>query len=331
MTYQFNQANFTADLKTRMQQTKSAANVLVLSGGGSNGAFGAGFLCGWRGGIPEFDIVTGVSTGGLMATGAFLRDTGLLQAEFTNINNSDIKGNRCPLMLPFVNSLYKSDPLRKMIARYISNNIIDMVANEAVKGRQLFVASTNLNLGKLHIWDLTALAVNREYDRYRAALLASASAEMIFPPVEIDGVMHGDGGVKANIFLRDNMLPALAMGHQHGADVLPVKQKPTIYAIVNGALSPEYPPIKGDMISLAERSLNCLMDTNNIGCLYQIKYWADKLNYNFRLAYIPGTLKALQSFTFDKDQMGELFEEAAAIANRSWPWMNIPDVTDLAK
>jgi predicted acylesterase/phospholipase RssA len=50
---------------------------LVISGGGSDGAFGAGVLKGWTesGKRPVFNIVTGVSTGALIATFAFLGPT----------------------------------------------------------------------------------------------------------------------------------------------------------------------------------------------------------------------------------------------------------------
>jgi hypothetical protein len=50
------------------------AAYLAISGGGANGAFGAGFLNGWTaaGTRPEFKVVTGISTGALIAPFAFL-------------------------------------------------------------------------------------------------------------------------------------------------------------------------------------------------------------------------------------------------------------------
>ena len=58
----------------RKQDGSTFYNILALSGGGANGAFGAGFLCGWTqaGTRPKFKIVTGISTGTIIATLAFL-------------------------------------------------------------------------------------------------------------------------------------------------------------------------------------------------------------------------------------------------------------------
>jgi Patatin-like phospholipase len=345
--YSFHQADFDQMVQNRLTQKGPHAplEVLVLSGGGANGAWGAGFLGGWAedaGSRPRFDVVTGVSTGGLLATGAFLGNDAILQQSFTTITDADIKGDRFFLFIPFSDSVYTSAPLKKTIAKFISNAMIDQVAVEADKNRRLYVASTDLDAGLLHIWDLTAIAKAKDYEFYRTVLLASASAPMIFPPVNIEGALNADGGVKANLFFRNELLPKIARGHRHArqnmvadgtesAAAAASAPKPTIYVIVNGALDSTNSPVKDCLIPLAERAVNCLMDSNNVGCLYETDYWADKLKYDFRLCFIPSTVTPCESFTFDQPKMLALYN-----AGKTWgqklgsqsKWMVIPSVDE---
>ena len=69
-------------------------NYLAISGGGANGAFGAGLLVGWTeaGTRPEFDFVTGISTGALIAPFAFLGPAydDQLKAVYTQYSTSDM-------------------------------------------------------------------------------------------------------------------------------------------------------------------------------------------------------------------------------------------------
>ena len=338
LRYQFQQEDLDQSIAMRMAQKgpQHPLQVLVLSGGGSNGAWGAGFLKGWgsKGTRPEFDLVTGVSTGGLLATGSFLGDDEMLQQAFTTTKDSDVKGNRFFLTIPFSDSVYTSKPLKKLIAKYVTNQVIDRVAAEAGKNRRLYVASTDLDAGRLHIWDLTRIAAAHDYDFYRTALLASASAPMIFPPVNIEGTLHADGGVKANLFFRNNLLPKIAKSHQKAQLHLRAESKtmqlpqPSVYVIVNGQLDPAMSAVKDCLIPLAERSVNCLMDSNNIGCLYETKYWAADLHYDFRLAFIPNDAPACESFTFDQPKMQALYAVAVQYGQQyaiQAKWMDLPE------
>jgi predicted patatin/cPLA2 family phospholipase len=347
--FEFQQTDLNDAVAKRLEQKGLARplQVLVLSGGGANGAWGAGFLRGWTavGSRPEFDVVTGVSTGGLLATGAFIGDDAMLAQAFTTITDSDVKGSRFFLTIPFSDSVYKSKPLQKLIGRFITNTMIDTVAVEADKHRKLYVASTDMDTGKLHIWDLTVIAQAHDYDFYRTALLASASAPMIFPPVNIEGTLHADGGVTANLFLRNSLLPKIAASHENARRTFRLTTqphattqpqdlpKPTIYVIVNGQLGATFTPTQDCLIPLAERAVNCLMASNNVGCLYETEYWAKDLCYDFRLSFIPNTVTACESFTFDTVKMQALYNAGKTYGQQldnQKVWMKIPDVDEIS-
>jgi predicted acylesterase/phospholipase RssA len=192
--------------------------ILALSGGGSYGAFGAGVLSGWSdsGKRPQADVVTGVSTGGLQATYAFLGSEydSLTRDVYTSITNKKVYERRDLLSIPFSASFASQKPLREMMMELMSDEVLDAVAKERrEKGRRLLVASTDLDNGRVVIWDLTALANSTKPDRrarYVDALMASAAIPGFFEPVMISPEpdqpdkrtqMHVDGSMSASIFV----------------------------------------------------------------------------------------------------------------------------------
>jgi len=195
---------------------------LVLSGGGVYGAFGIGVLNGWTesGRRPEFDIVTGISTGALMATFAFL---GPSHDAFL-ANNILEEGDRRDLMLrlplvlvPFADAIYTSRPLARQIRRSFTPEILRDVAAAHAAGRRLYVGTTNLDERRLVIWDMGAIASQgtpESLELYRDVIRASSAVPVALPavhiPVEINGrrfsEMHVDGGVSEELLFRPSML-----------------------------------------------------------------------------------------------------------------------------
>ena len=269
--------------------------VLVLSGGGSNGAWGAGFLVGWgsTGKRPTFDVVTGVSTGALIATAAFIGDDRLLTEAFTNTDNDDIQRDRCLLTILFSDSARKSWPLARSIERFFPDAVLDKVAAAAADNRKLYIASTDLNTGKLVIWDLTRVAADHQYGLYRQLVLSSASAPVLYPPVRVGKDLFVDGGIRASLFYRTYLLDPTA-----------ARAKPQIFAINNGAIG-----VGGDsrlddaIIPIGLRSLDCLLDANGNDSLLQLNAFGGDVN----LSYIPSSTPSLTSFDFDKQKMQALF------------------------
>jgi len=202
---------------------KIDVNVLELSAGGEFGAYGAGFLKGWRsvgsGAKPiardDIQIVTGVSTGALMSTYAFLAtyDTSAtpswdeqLEQFYLTLTDAQIYSTRSTLALLFANSLYDASGKQKFLQKYLTTDVINRVAN-APEERRLYVGFANLDSGEFLRIDMVALAkgtfesTSRRDDCYRAVIDAATAQEIAFPPVFIDGHMMADGGVRQHVFL----------------------------------------------------------------------------------------------------------------------------------
>ena len=184
-------------------------NYLTISGGGANGAFGAGLLAGWTaaGTRPEFSMVTGISTGALSAPFAFLGPNydDQLKAVYTTTSTAQIARKRNVIAAAFTDSMVDTAPLREMIRSYIDSDIIEAIAREHARGRRLYIGTVNLDASRSVIWSIGAIAASdypRKEELIRDVLQASASIPVAFPPVvipvEVDGrtfdEMHVDGG-----------------------------------------------------------------------------------------------------------------------------------------
>jgi hypothetical protein len=237
-------------------------NVLAISGGGSNGAYGAGVLVGWSdaGTRPDFDIVTGVSTGALTAPFAFLGkdwDRRLTQA-YTGDAVGRILQKR-GLDLFFTPSLFRNHALRQLVDKYVDYPMLYAVALENAKGRRLLIATTNLDTEQTVIWDMGAIAARGDaaaLQLFRDVLVASASIPGVFPPslIEVQGAnrklseMHVDGSVTTPFFIAPE---ALLLSILPGRD----KSGPgEVRVIVNGQIDGGFGFTKGDALSILGRS-----------------------------------------------------------------------------
>lgn len=187
---------------------------LAISGGGDWGAFGSGFLVGW-GAAPEgsrrpnFDVVTGVSTGALLAPFAFVNtDASCARVDnfYRNPASDWVESRGLLFFLPSNPSFMVIPNLEKAVGVAMDKEMIEQVAAQARDGKVLAVSATDLDLGRQHFWNLGNAAEQAvetgDYERVRRMMLASAAIPVAFPPVEIDGVLYVDGGVTANVFLR---------------------------------------------------------------------------------------------------------------------------------
>lgn len=209
-----------ADAARTRSTDQKTFDVLAVSGGGSNGAYGAGVLVGWTkaGGRPEFDIVTGVSTGALTAPFAFLGpdwDQRLTEA-YTSAAAERILDRRGVDIL-FRPSFYNSKALRGLVEKYVDPPLLYAISVEHARGRRLLIATTNLDTEETVIWDMGAIASRGDeasLKLFQDVLVASASIPGVFPPalIEVEGKgrqlseMHVDGGVSTPFFVAPEAL-----------------------------------------------------------------------------------------------------------------------------
>ena len=225
-----------------------AGKFLVLSGGGMYGAYTVGVLSGWTaaGTRPPFDVVTGVSTGALIATFAFLGseyDCSMVRL-YTSVSDRDIYRRRPVPAVLWSDSAASSAPLKKLIDREVDDALLAAVARCHASGRRLYVGTTNIDTRRLVIWDMGAIASSGRPDAtelYRTILLASASVPGFFPPVPIDidingrriREMHVDGGATTGLFLRASTLRIDQQALKSGRSPLAGSE---VYVIVAGKL-----------------------------------------------------------------------------------------------
>ncbi len=191
-------------------------DVLAVSGGGEDGAFGAGVLTAWTrtGTRPEFRLLTGVSTGALTAPFAFLGPAydARLEEVYTRLAPSEVLRKRCLTAAIFNDAIFDTAPPFATISRILDEAMLADIAREYGRGRRLLVGTTDLDARRPVIWNLGAIAASgspRALDLTRRLLLASAAIPGAFPPVMIDveadgrryQEMHVDGGATAQMFL----------------------------------------------------------------------------------------------------------------------------------
>jgi hypothetical protein len=311
---------------------------LVLSGGGSNGAFGAGFLRGWTesGSRPTFQLVTGISTGALIAPYAFLGsdyDHELEQA-FTSITTKDVYTIRSPLTVLKKDSLARTDQLGARLEEMITDDMLRAIAAEHRRGRRLYVGTTNLDAQRFVVWNMGAIADSGRpgsLDLFRKVLLASASIPVAFPPVyievEADGrsfdEMHVDGGVISELFLWGAMVDIAGARRELGVD--PHHAPPaSIYIIRNSQIDPAPELVEPRLIGIAERSMITLLKAVAIGDLARIWKLSKEVGVDFNYVGIPPEHAETPTGTFKPPDMRRLFELGRAIALSDEPWRTKP-------
>jgi predicted acylesterase/phospholipase RssA len=314
------------------------ADVLVLSGGGSNGAFGAGFLSGWsrNGARPTFKLVTGISTGALIAPYAFLGEDydDELERAFTTVSTRDVYKIRSPFTIFKKGSLTRTDPLAAKIEEMVTNDILHAIAAEHRRGRRLFVATTHLDAQRLVVWNMGAIAASgrpQALELFRKVLLASASIPVAFPPVyievEADGQrydeMHVDGGVIAELFLWGAMVDIADARRALGvtADASP---QVSIYIIRNGQIDAAPEQVEPGLIGIAQRSLTTLLKAVAMGDMLRIWALAERDGIDFNYVGIPPENAESPAGTFSPADMRRLFELGRAIARQPTPWRKVP-------
>lgn len=309
---------------------------LAVSGGGSNGAFGAGVLFGWTasGKRPDFTIVTGISTGSLIAPFAFLGPPydEQLKAAYTQISGDDIYQRKGVLAILGSDSAADNSPLRQLVAKYVTDQMVADIAREHARGRRLLVGTTNLDAERPVVWDIGAIAssgVPGRKDLIQEILIASASIPGVFPPVNIKVVadgktydeMHVDGGTANQAF----MFPSTFSLKQSDKKVRPGETfNRTLYVLRNGKVTPEYSTVKPRLASIVGKSISTLIKTQGIGDLYRMYANAQRDGIAFRAIWIPESFTMKEPKPFDPAYMKALFDVGYDMGLKGIPWQSQP-------
>lgn len=316
-----------------------AANYLVISGGGDDGAFGAGLLVGWTrsGQRPEFKVVTGISAGALIAPFAFLgpKYDSVLQTAFTSIRPRDIFHARNWLSMLSKDSVEDTTPLAASIKKYITREVLDEVAAEYAKGRLLLIGTTDLDAGQPVVWNMGAIASSKApqaLELFRKVLLASAAIPGLFPPVMIDvdydghryEEMHVDGGVMRQVFLA----PPSLVKDLIDSDGRDARQR-NVYVIRNGRVEPQWIPVQRRTTVVARRALEALTENQGVNDLYRLEEDAPREREHFNVAYIDQEFTVPHLHLFASGYMRHLFDYGYDIAVQGKAWHRaLPNLND---
>ena len=306
---------------------------LIISGGGSDGAFGAGLLVGWsaHGSRPDFQIVTGISTGALIAPFAFLGPDydDELKEMYTRYSTRDLVKERGLLALIRGDAAADFAPMRNLLAQYLNDDVIKLIAAEGRKGRSLFIGTTNLDAARPVIWDITRIAASQSEgaaELIRKVVLASAAIPGVFPPVLIDveaegkryDEMHVDGGVTEQLFLEQR-----GVNWKKVQERLQVDGRPKVYVIRNSKLRNRWETVPRHLVPILSRSLSTLIASQSKGDLARIYIAAKEYGFDYYLAYIPDSFGVESKEPFDPVYMGALFDLGYDLARKGYPWVDV--------
>lgn len=310
-------------------------NFLSLSGGGDNGAFGAGLLIGWteQGTRPEFDQVVGISTGALIAPLAYLGSSydPLLREVFTNVTPKDIYKERGTWGLIFNDAVADNSPLADLIKKKITPEMLKDIAREyEEKGRLLLVGTTNIDTGQLVLWNMGKIASYQTPESaalFHKVMLSSAAIPGAFPPSLFDAEigerdfheLHVDGGLAVQIYL----YPAAVSKAAVEQGILKPKQR-NAYIIRNARISIDPANTERNGLGIIDRALKKMIQAQGVGNLYQIYQIALRDHVGFKLAFIGDDFRAPHPTEFDQTYMRALFDYAYEKARNGYPWGNSP-------
>lgn len=319
---------------TGQQGPLPPAYFLAISGGGDDGAYGAGLLCGWTaaGSRPEFKFVTGISTGALIAPFAFLgpKYDGKLKEVYTNSSPEDILEERGLLAAVFDDAMADNRPLWHLLQKHVSAEMLRDIAEEHKKGRELLIATTDLDSRRAVIWNMTKIAASghpQALDLFRKLMMASAAIPGAFPPTMIDveaggkhyQEMHVDGGTVAQVFVYP---PSIKV--KEAAEKAGIHRERKLYVIRNARLDPEWSEVERRSLTIVGKAIASLIRTQGIGDLYRIYLNAQRDGFDFNLAFIPPTFDTPHKEDFDTAYMRQLFRTGYDAAVKGYPWAKTP-------
>ncbi len=316
------------------RETAPMLDALTISGGGANGAFSAGLLVGWSesGLRPSFHLVTGVSAGAMVAPFAFLGsdyDDVLLKFYSSVRRDSVYRANPLSGLL-FGSALYDTAPLKKLVAKFITPQIIRAIAEQYRLGRSLYIITTHFDALRPMAWNIGAIADRRgarAIQLIHQIILASAAIPVLFPPVAIEfdiddkrfTELHVDGSVSQHVFAYPSQIHVDRLDKAMG---LTFRRR--IFLIRNGNVQSRYDPAPVTVGSIAERTLNAILQNQANGDTERIYHLARRDGIEFNMIAIPETFRADDSIEFEPEYMHALAKLGREIGRRGDFWQDRP-------
>ena len=312
--------------------------VLIIGGGVSNSAYGIGLLNGWlKGGSrPVFKIVTGYSSGSVLAVATFSgKDYEDRIADlFTSISTKDFVKQKSIFGILFGDSVNSSDLFAKKINDIVDEKLMVKIAQEHKKGRRLYVGTTDFDAQGFVIWDMGALASQGGPDAvkmFRKIILASCAFPAMNPPVyfqvEAGGrryeEMHVDGGVISGLFYISQLMEGVESIVQYsGAN--PGGFKTRLYVLNLCYMSPHSRQVKDNMVDMTSRLIETNGESKMIGDTYRVYAYAKEKGWDYNLAYIPEDFVPNQKEMLDTQEMKRLFKRGYDDAAAGYKWHKAP-------
>ena len=311
---------------------------LSLSGGGDHGAFGAGILRGWSksGRRPLFKIVTGTSTGALIAPFALLGPEydATLEEMYTQVTGDDIFRKQPILGAYWRESLADNTPLRVMVEEYVTDEVIDAIGVAHNNGQRLLIGTTNFDAQRSVMWSMGAMANSKHPDAYsmfRKILVASAAIPVLFPPtfieVEAEGKvydeMHVDGGTVGQMFFFGSAIdwPAALQEISGTSEVI---DNSVLYIIVDGDIDPHYDVVERRLAPIASRTIKTLIKVSAWSALYRMYLHAQVGGYSFRYVSLPKDYVAYTTDSYDPEEMRRMFRLGHKMGLAGDAWLSTP-------
>lgn len=318
--------DFAPDLKPG-----EASQYLALSGGGGNGAYGAGILNGWTqsGRRPTFNAVSGVSTGALMAPFAFLGPAydATLADIYTGGEAETLVAAPDFGRAAFGSSLFGGHRLLDLVSRYVTPDIVEAIAREHRAGRRLYVVTTNIDSKRGVVWNIGAIAASGRpdsIDLIRKVLAASASVPLVFAPqlieVTADGrefqEMHADGNVTTAVFT----LPLKYLALQRKTRLA----GGSIYVVMNTVVEPQFSVVERSTLPIVAASIDTLTTQKSEVDLAQMYAYAKANKVDFNLTSIDPAIVKAGLGSFDTAYMRRLYDAGVETGRAGGFWRKAP-------
>ncbi|MEY2927577.1 MAG: hypothetical protein RL367_2054 [Pseudomonadota bacterium] len=306
-------------------------NVLALSGGGPDGAYGVGLLQGWSrsGRRPVFDVVTGVSTGALIAPFAFLGSSQdeALAALYTGDQIKTILSHGSALALRGRPHMFSSAPLHKLITAQITPDLLAAIAREYRSGRSLFIATANFDAQRLTIWDMGKIAdrgTPEAQAQFVTILLAATSVPLALEPVKIGAApgitnqfeTHVDANVLTHFYASEALFPIEACQTR--------RRQCHLYTILHNKTLANPEIVRWSAPAFAKRSVETIMKANLAAHLQESWRMAQASGVHYHLAYLDVPFAAVSPIDFDLAYMRRIYALGLEKGGQPETWRDTP-------